>query len=564
MGRGFRLDLSLRIAPSVVTMAALIAFLGALSGRDLWAPDEPRYGRVASEMLETGDVLVPHWNGRPYAEKPPVAFWLMAASGRIAGGMGPVAARLPCALLAALAVFLLARLARRWFGDSAVGDTAALLFATTGLALWNSSRAALDFPMTACGLAALLAGTRVVAKPSVLAALACGAALGLGVLVKGPHALFLPAAALIGGCALSGNARRLLDWRWGVALAAMVGVVLAWLLPALASADPAWGERLLGQLGSRIAGGEEPHEHGPLLYLWMLPAVALPWTPVWLTSLRHVFPLRRVASEERFGVGAAIAGAAVPLVLLSIPASKRDVYLVPSLAPLAVLAAWALHRIPVRDLKPGVTFVMGLLAVLALAAFAAPFALPSLLPADSYDVVGGATFARGGMAFVLGAIGFSLALGAAAAFLRRHDPAAATRGAAWWFGVAWVVLALGVLPRVDPAKTWTDAVSSARAAAPGVPLATLGFDDAGLVWAARPERVTRLDDVPEERHPPRSQATLLEKAFAPGASPALVILDDKTWREVVALSPSLEAAAQTVWDRRVGGVRYRVIRTGGP
>ncbi len=559
MSRGFHLNVSLRFAPSLVTIAAAIAFLGAVSSRDLWSPDEPRYGRVAAEMLDRGDLLVPRYDGEPYAEKPPLAFWLMAASGRVAGGIGAVSARLPCALLAALAVLVTARLATRWFGDASIGDTAALLLATTGLALWNSSRATLDFPMTAFGLLALAAGTRVVAKPSVLAALACGAALGLGILVKGPHALLLPVAAIVGGCVLSRNARRLLDWRWGLALAAMAAVVLAWLLPALAASEEAWGGRLLGQLSSRLSGAEEPHRHGPLLYLWMLPAVALPWTPVWLASLKRALPLRSVSTEERFGVAAALCGAAVPLVLLSVAASKRDVYLIPLLPMLAILAAWALHRMPVRALKIPLAVAGGLLALLAVGALVTQFAAPSLFPGDPHDVVAGNTFARGPMPLRLDLVGVLLAIGSAATFFRRHDPAAALNSAAVWLGFAWLAVALGILPAIDPAKTWNDATADARAGPPGVPVATLGFDDAGLTWAMRPDVVGRLDDVPSERRPPGSQVELLEKALAPGAKPILVVLDDKTWTEVVRLRPSLEPRARTVFDRKVSGVRYRVL-----
>src|SRR5215468_9345372 len=111
----------------VVGLAAVIGILAALSPRDLWEPDEPRYGRIAYDMERGGDRLVPRWNGAFDAEKPPLVYWLMAASGRVAGEVGPVAARLPCALLAGFSVALTAALARRWFGDPAIAATAALL-----------------------------------------------------------------------------------------------------------------------------------------------------------------------------------------------------------------------------------------------------------------------------------------------------------------------------------------------------------------------------------------------------------------------------------------------------
>ena len=150
--------------------AAAFALLAAFSPRDLWAPDEPRYGLVARHMLEAHDFVVPRVNGMPYPEKPPVAFWAMAGAGALLGGVTAAAARVGCALLAAAAVLTLARLARRWFQDRDLGDTAGILFATTGLVLWNSSRVALDLPMTLFSLLALEAGTVFVTSRTAFAA----------------------------------------------------------------------------------------------------------------------------------------------------------------------------------------------------------------------------------------------------------------------------------------------------------------------------------------------------------------------------------------------------------
>ena len=55
--------------------AAALLFLPGLGGRDLWNPDEARYAVVAREMLERGDLFVPHLNGEVYTQKPPLLFW---------------------------------------------------------------------------------------------------------------------------------------------------------------------------------------------------------------------------------------------------------------------------------------------------------------------------------------------------------------------------------------------------------------------------------------------------------------------------------------------------------
>jgi len=47
---------------------------------DLWNPDEPRYAQVAREMVEGGDWVLMHFNGKVYGHKPPLFFWLIAFS----------------------------------------------------------------------------------------------------------------------------------------------------------------------------------------------------------------------------------------------------------------------------------------------------------------------------------------------------------------------------------------------------------------------------------------------------------------------------------------------------
>jgi 4-amino-4-deoxy-L-arabinose transferase-like glycosyltransferase len=183
-------------------VAVALPLLAACAPRDLWAPDEPRYGLVARAILETGDALVPRIDGQPYAEKPPLVFASMAALGALAGGVTAVVARLACAVFAAVAALTTARLARRWFGDPGLGDTAALLFSTTGLVLWNGSRAGLDLPMTCFALLALEAAARsspAVVRPRAAARPRRQAAR------EEPHVFYVPVAALVGRALASGR-----------------------------------------------------------------------------------------------------------------------------------------------------------------------------------------------------------------------------------------------------------------------------------------------------------------------------------------------------------------------
>ena len=530
-------------ASALVWVVALLSVAAALSPRDLWSPDEPRYGRVAREMIASGDWLVPHVNGKPYAEKPPLVYWGMAAVGKVSGGLGPAGARIPGAIFAAIAVLATARLARRWFGDPDLGDTAAVLFGPMLLVLWNGSRAALDLPLTACTLLAVEGGTVLIARRSLRGALGFGAALGAGVLTKGPHAFFVPIAAFVGGCVGARAKRRLLDWRWLVGLAVAAAVVLAWLLPALEAGGADYEKRLIGQIGSRLEGDDEPHSQGPFYLLPLLLAFSLPWTPYWVVGAvegaRALFgrgrrgraPAADAApadgGTDRFGLGAALGAVAIPLVALSIPGSKRELYLIPLLPHAAILGAWAIHRgIAPRALALAVRGPVLHHAQIGAGAFLVPRVAPSLRPqSGADDRVSGRTLAQGGVPFALGAVGVLCLCGAGAARLLAGRTEAVVRSAAVALGAAWVVAATAILPVFDPAKSMREAAAVALAQGPGVPLHIAGFSDTSMLWAFDPSgtRTVRQVTGPEQ----------LARTLAPDAPKALVFAKAKHWEQAV-------------------------------
>ncbi len=90
----------------LVSFCFLLFILGV--GRwDLWDPDEPRYAEVAKEMvINSGDWILMHLNGRVYGDKPPLFFWLIAFSSYLWGGFTSFAVRFPPALFGTLTVLL--------------------------------------------------------------------------------------------------------------------------------------------------------------------------------------------------------------------------------------------------------------------------------------------------------------------------------------------------------------------------------------------------------------------------------------------------------------------------
>ena len=121
-----------------VLILATVLFLWFLWAHDLWAPDEPRFGEVAREMLVDGQWIVPHVNGVVYNHKPPLLFWLIAGLSVPFGRVLEFTCRLPSALAAIGTVALTIRLGRRFYGPRTAALAGVVL--ATSFLFWHTAR----------------------------------------------------------------------------------------------------------------------------------------------------------------------------------------------------------------------------------------------------------------------------------------------------------------------------------------------------------------------------------------------------------------------------------------
>ena len=111
----------------ILLALSLLLFFVKL-GMPFLDPDEGLYATIAHEMLSRGDWIIPHMNGLPYLEKPPLYFWLTALTFQLFG-LSEWATRLWSALAALGTVLLTWRIGRRLYGRRA-GLLAGLVIAT--------------------------------------------------------------------------------------------------------------------------------------------------------------------------------------------------------------------------------------------------------------------------------------------------------------------------------------------------------------------------------------------------------------------------------------------------
>ena len=86
-----------RLCQAGLAAGCLAFYLLGAGGYDLLTDDETRYAEAGRRMVETGDWVVPEYNGLPRYQKPVLFYWLQALA-QLAFGPTALAARLPTAV----------------------------------------------------------------------------------------------------------------------------------------------------------------------------------------------------------------------------------------------------------------------------------------------------------------------------------------------------------------------------------------------------------------------------------------------------------------------------------
>jgi 4-amino-4-deoxy-L-arabinose transferase-like glycosyltransferase len=337
----------------ILLTLSLLLFLPKL-GMPLLDPDEGLYAEIAREMVTRGDWVIPHVNGLPYLEKPPLYFWLTASTFWLFGP-SEWATRLWSAIAALGTVLLTWRIGRRLYGAHA-GLLAGVVVATVvGNALYVR-RASTDQLFVFCLTLAMYGFLRDAGRPergsSRFLLVYVGAA--LSVLAKGFIGLVFPALIIsLGVLAARGLGRHRqmpLSWRdlnlaRGLAVFAAVAVpwhaLVAWRSPGLFNFYVVDNHVLRFLNARRYVEDDVPSSTVAFLvasFLW-----AFPWS---------VFALARRGSGEPDSSRYARWRPVIVIWLVAIvglfAASrfKHEYYALPAFPALAVLvgAAWASGR----------------------------------------------------------------------------------------------------------------------------------------------------------------------------------------------------------------------------
>jgi 4-amino-4-deoxy-L-arabinose transferase-like glycosyltransferase len=380
--------------------SVLISFAGVFD-HALWTPDEPRDAEVGREMVVSGNYVVPTLAERPFLEKPPLAWWVMAGLYKLFGVSDGVA-RTASALAGLLTLLLVFDLVRR------VADPFAALMATLATGClsgfyFDYHRVIVDpwlslfvmlgywayvlamFPRTSTDGnhgtngndgTDLSANRR---SPCPWAILILYLAGGLSFLVKGPVGPGLIAGPII--VSILWNRQWNFFRSWMHIPGALVFLALCalwpWLLYRQGGSDLLNGflrDSLLARFFSSVKGHVKTGHREPLWYYFAnFPASIMPWL-IAVPAMVHWFRRKRLPQAWNRSALVFLAWVfPIGLLMLSAAGTKRGLYLLPLIAPFGAMAGAWLASV-VKNEQPHAidrVTVSILLILCALAAFAA-------------------------------------------------------------------------------------------------------------------------------------------------------------------------------------------------
>ena len=185
----------------LLAVAAVILAAG-LGLRDPWPADEPRFALIARDMAENGRWLFPNVGGVLYPDKPPLHFWIVAATYAMTGSLR-FSFLFPAFVQGLVMLFLVADLGRRLWDERAGLWAGAVLLATLQFPLQMKS-GQLDGPLCFWTTLSLYGFCRhLLVGPDWRWYAIGGLAAGLGIITKGvgilPYLVFVPLIIAVRG-----------------------------------------------------------------------------------------------------------------------------------------------------------------------------------------------------------------------------------------------------------------------------------------------------------------------------------------------------------------------------
>ncbi len=299
----------------------------ALDTSSIWDANEAFYVQTPREMLESSNWLVPHFNGEPRLNKPPLSYWLVASLYSLFG-VSVFWERLLTALCGVAAIVAVFRLGIQLF-SAPVAVLGAGIFATTFRFLILSRRALIEILLLALLLWTLVYLFSWLRSGRSAYLYVASILLGLAFLTKGPLVLLLP---VIFAVFLRVSRRAHLLRKPALPPAILLFLVVAGSWFAALGIIHGWQpvaafflEENLGRYAFLDYGPRRGLEYYPLVFLGDF----FPWSILFLVSLPWWLKRGQLGQKARLSMLFLGLWIAAWMVIFSISHNKQEYYILP-------------------------------------------------------------------------------------------------------------------------------------------------------------------------------------------------------------------------------------------
>lgn len=349
----------------IVAGVFALLYIGTLSFRPLYTPDEPRYAEIARELIIHNDWVVPKLNNLVYFEKPIMGHWLNALSLK-AFGENNFAVRFSSAFLALLTALMLGWFVRR-FADKRMAYMTSTVYLTSALVFGVGTYAVLDTPLNF-----FLTGTLIAffcasehkkwnhAKIGYLAM--AGAFCGGAFLTKGFLAFAFPGSIILAFLLWQKRWKSIFTLPW-IPLVLVILTALPWAIMVHQRDADFWHyffwiehvQRFIGEkslqdvqrlFGARIsvqAAASSQHPQGWWFFIPVILAGPLPWM-FFLPQIIKGYGSKYKEFFKQPLLRYAACWVVFPFLLCSASSGKLITYILPCFPGIAILIAFGLNE----------------------------------------------------------------------------------------------------------------------------------------------------------------------------------------------------------------------------
>ncbi|MCA6219504.1 lipid IV(A) 4-amino-4-deoxy-L-arabinosyltransferase [Photorhabdus antumapuensis] len=364
-----------KVGAFLMALFFVLTYLLPLNGRLLWQPDETRYAEISREMLQRGDWIVPYLLDIRYFEKPVAGYWINNISQWIFGDNN-FAVRFGSVFCIFISAILLYRLAMMMWHNRHIAFATSLIYISMFLVFAIGTYSVLD-PMfslwiTAAMICSFWALKTDCTRRRIMAYLVLGLCCGMGFMTKGFLALAVPVIVMLPIVIYQKRVLQIVYFG-PLAIISAIAISLPWVI-AIALREPDywhyffWVEHI-----KRFSSDDAQHIAPFWYYIPILIFGVIPWLGLLPGALIKGWKERKSNPEMFF----LLCWFVVPLLFFSIAKGKLPTYILPCMAPLAMMMA----KFGVDCVKNGkmkllkingmVNVFLGLLAVMVLFAMEA-------------------------------------------------------------------------------------------------------------------------------------------------------------------------------------------------